>query len=246
MYQTRLLYLCPQSQFPSPSPSPTFNFFPHITLGKPQQCNASPVSQNCPSKYSLFPGDQLKLILHDLELSFGRVDVISGQQLEASAKAANLSPEALGLLQLSIGIASAPNNELPAVIIFERLKEWIAEGNALECSPLSQPGKLEQYPQQSEEPKQSIERAEVEEASVNEASTSLVEMSLIDLTPVGFTGNILDRHMEYSLRDNSAVRPIEVRRRFSDFLELRDYLLEKYPTRLIPRLPQKSIQSKQE
>lgn len=189
-------------------------------------------------------GDQLKLILHDLELSFGRVDVISGQQLEASAMAANLSPEALGLLAGSVGIASAPNNELPAVIIFERLKEWIDEGVQLEASPQSQPGKLEQYPpEKTDESETTAEESKTKPPPAQQTPASLVEMSLIDLAPVGFTGNILDRHMEYSLRDNSAVRPIEVRRRFSDFLELRDYLVEKYPTRLIPRLPQKSIQS---
>lgn len=185
--------------------------------------------------------NQLKLILHDLELSFGRVDVISGQQLEASAMAANLSPEAIVLLAGSVGVASAPNNELPAVIIFERLREWIDEGAQLEASPPSQPGKLERYEMKADTEETAAKYTEQQQ---QQTSVCLVEMSLIDLSPVGFTGNILDRHMEYSLRDNSAVRPIEVRRRFSDFLELREYLIDKYPTRLIPRLPQKSIQSK--
>lgn len=197
-----------------------------------------------------FVEDKLRLLLHDLELSYGRVDVLSKQQLQVSCLSSALSPDESALLLQAIGIRSAPNTELPAVIIFQKLSEWIEMDGLLIDSPKVEYSRLEKTPIEivsnvKEDSKEvSFCQDITPKLKLNTPLHELVDMSFIQLEAKGYTGSILDRHMEYSLKDTSQVHPLEVRRRFTDFVDLREYLLAKYPTRTIPRLPVKSIQSK--
>ena len=200
--------------------------------------------------------EKLRLLLHDLELSYGRVDVLSEQQLQVSCVASAFSADEAALLLQAIGIRAAPNTELPAVIVFQKLSDWIAQGGLVIVSPKIEYGRLEKVPSVPEslqETESSRQESFADALSSTESSTSkfqapstepsLVDTSFIQMEAKGYTGSLLDRHMEYSLRDTSQVHPLEVRRRFTDFVELREYLLAKYPTRTVPRLPIKSIQS---
>lgn len=232
----------------------------------------------------LFPlVDKLKLLLHDLELSYGQVDVVSVQQLQASAAACFVTAEECALLTHALGIHSGQQHaELPAVIIVQKLKEFIEKGGLVlgsgmhlkrtESNRLIVEGDIYAHGQGSTTSVQFSNGRSISGSKLsNRASEGLlkphfekcnspaagagqteippielVDTSFIEITPKGFTGSILDRHMEYSLKDNSQVHPLEVHRRFTDFVDLREFLLAKYPTRTIPRLPAKSIQCKRQ
>lgn len=223
-------------------------------------------------------------------MSFGKVEVIHETQFQNAALMTGMSPENIDQLSFDIGLRTAANHELPAVIVIEKLRERI-QGTEIEVSAaasakessnsgvfirnteavksVEEPAKSEPNSPQScplidttsssvDVSKQSSTSESTKygtpESSLSQASAakleSLAEMSMIKITSGGYVGSFLDRHLIYSIEDQNritnldlgAARTVQVTRRFSDFVAVRDYLLAKYPFRCIPRLPAKRVQ----
>ena len=186
-------------------------------------------------------------------MSFGRVGVIHETQFQNSAISAGLTPALADELSYLIGLKTAINHELPAVIVIENIRDQIMAkpvvniGNQIkeEIKAVA----LENNNEPLSEVKESIEATEIKIESVNPKFDSYVDMSMIKLSPNGYVGSFLDRHLVYSIEDQNRIinlergaRTCQVTRRFSDFLAVRDYLLVKFPFRCIPRLPAKRVQ----
>ena len=186
-------------------------------------------------------------------MSFGRVGVIHETQFQNSAISAGLTPALADELSYLIGLKTAINHELPAVIVIENIRDQIMAkpvvniGNQIkeEIKAVA----LENSNAPLSEVKESIEATEIKIESVNPKFDSYVDMSMIKLSPNGYVGSFLDRHLVYSIEDQNRIinlergaRTCQVTRRFSDFLAVRDYLLVKFPFRCIPRLPAKRVQ----
>lgn len=168
-------------------------------------------------------------------MSFGRVGVIHETQFQNSAISAGMSPAQVDELSYSIGLKTAVNQELPAIIIIEKIRDRIS----VEIVPTSITEDI--VPEST--------ATEIKVESVTTKFDSYIDMSMIKLSANGYVGNFLDRHLVYSIEDQNRIinlergtRTCQVTRRFSDFVEVRDYLLVKFPFRCIPRLPAKRVQ----
>jgi hypothetical protein len=223
-------------------------------------------------------GSELDNLVRDLELTFGRVDVVLVPQFEQACKHAGFTPDQGAVLAERIGLLAAPNGELPAVIVIERLRDYLDTGEvAWHPKQSPEPGKLEQSPEASrllhtlsKSPSLTslLSREEREHQQ-----PSLVDMALISITPRGYTGTFPFRHLEYYIEDKrrlrhhlhkpkpsadagngdpsaasiaspayQSIQSVGVCRRYSDFIIVRDYLLNKYPYRIVPKLPGKKVQ----
>ena len=175
-------------------------------------------------------------------MSFGRVEVIHETQFQNAATVAGMSQGMADELSYVVGLKTAPNQELPAVIVIEKVRDQIKFTTPHEpiatADVQKPPIEAQQQNVHVKEVKQEITKFE-----------SFVDMSMIKLSPNGYVGSFLDRHLVYTIEDQNRVvnldrgtRTLQVSRRFSDFVSVRDYLLAKYPFRCIPRLPAKRVQ----
>ena len=180
-------------------------------------------------------------------MSFGRVEVIHETQFQNAAIVSGLSHELSNELSHHIGLKTAPNHELPAIIVIEKLKDMVK--NSTEESMIQKSPTIPQV--------QNIQNVSVQEQQSNDHQDrqeafkveSFIDMSMIKIIPNGYAGSFLDRHLVYLIEDQNRVinlergtRTLQVSRRFSDFVSVRDYLISKYPFRCIPRLPAKRAQ----
>ena len=195
-----------------------------------------------------FIDDNLLVLVNDLEMSFGKVEVIHETQFQNAAIAAGLTTENADELSYLIGLKSAANQELPAVIVIEKVRENIKDDKSVIETPVasSPPESVQEEPKMSMEVKSS---SSVTSAANPSKHDSFIDMSMIKLSSSGYAGNFLDRHLVYSIEDQNRVvgldhetRTCQVFRRFSDFVDVRDYLLAKYPFKCIPRHPAKRVQ----
>lgn len=183
-------------------------------------------------------------------MSFGRVGVIHEIQFQNSAISAGMSPAQVDELSHLIGLSTAVNQELPAIVIIEKIRDQIKEGATPETldqikeviAPISVNNNHENTPKVAE-------TTDIKVESATPKFDSYIDMSMIKLSANGYVGNFLDRHLIYSIEDQnriinleSGTRTCQVTRRFSDFVEVRDYLLVKFPFRCIPKLPAKRVQ----
>lgn len=173
-------------------------------------------------------------------MSFGRVEVIHETQFQNAAIAAGMSHGIADELSYIIGLKTAPNHELPAVIVIEKVKDQIPNAIRSETSPI-----VNEVQNARVQPQQNVTPKVEETTKVN----SYIDMSMIKIAPNGYVGSFLDRHLVYTIEDQNRVinldrgtRTLQVSRRFSDFVAVRDYLINKYPFRCIPRLPAKRVQ----
>ena len=182
-------------------------------------------------------------------MSFGRVEVIHETQFQTAAIVAGMSHELVDELSYHIGLKSAPNHELPAVIVIEKVRNMIKIPSQEPITPISISPIVKDVQniqnvsvqlQQTQEPAAEQEMQKIE---------SFIDMSMIKISPNGYAGSFLDRHLVYTIEDQNRVinldrgtRTLQVSRRFSDFVSVRDYLISKYPFRCIPRLPSKRVQ----
>ena len=190
----------------------------------------------------MFIDNILRALINDLEMSFGRVEVIHETQFQNAATVAGMSQGMADELSYVVGLKTAPNQELPAVIVIEKVRDQIKFTTPHEpiatADVQNPPIEAQQQNVHVQEVKQEIKKFE-----------SFVDMSMIKLSPNGYVGSFLDRHLVYTIEDQNRVvnldrgtRTLQVSRRFSDFVSVRDYLLAKYPFRCIPRLPAKRVQ----
>lgn len=202
-------------------------------------------------------------LINDLEMSFGKVEVIHETQFQNAGNAAGLTSEMTDELCYKVGLKSVANHELPAVIVIERLKENI-KGIDKESPAVKSEKKIEiQSPTSIISDVEtnteniinitSTSKLSAETASIVSGASSriipYVDMSMIKISPSGYAGSFLDRHLVYTIEDQNRVinletgaRTCQVSRRFSDFIAVREYLLAKYPFKCIPRLPAKRVQ----
>ena len=222
------------------------------------------------------------MLIRDLERTFKKVDVVQSEQFLQACQSSGFTSEQITALQERVGLQNAPNGELPAIIILERLRELSEDVPiSLEAKVVEEPGKLEQSPDfmqvYPEVPSNagSLRRNQSAASLYSITETCVVDMPLITVSPRGYAGTFPFRHLVYYLVDQQRVggfngasppngdqintsaatesaassnssSPLGVTRRYSDFVILRDYLVNKYPFRLIPKLPAKKLQSKDE
>ena len=123
-------------------------------------------------------------------MSFGRVGVIHETQFQNSAISAGLTPALADELSYLIGLKTAINHELPAVIVIENIRDQIMAkpvvniGNQIkeEIKAVA----LENSNAPLSEVKESIEATEIKIESVNPKFDSYVDMSMIKLSPNGY------------------------------------------------------------
>lgn len=206
-------------------------------------------------------------------MSFGRVEVIHETQFQNSAIVAGLSHGLADELSYHIGLKTAPNHELPAVIVIEKLRDMVKAPNQeptanisprtvqdAQNSPVHQKASIQEQTVQPSpmvqgvqntpvHPQQTQEQLEQKDKQQPPKVESFIDMSMIKISPNGYSGSFLDRHLVYIIEDQNRVinldrgtKTLQVSRRFSDFVSVRDYLIAKYPFRCIPRLPAKRVQ----
>lgn len=206
----------------------------------------------------------LRLLISDLEMSFGKVEVIHETQFRNSAQVAGMTEIEADELSYELGLSSAANHELPAVVVIEKLKDRMADTATTKPPQFTSTEPLK--PEESPEPQ--VDATPVTESStptfvtvddeVNnsnlsfksvESRTSLIDMSMLKVVPNGYAGGFLDRHLVYLIEDQNRVinsengiATCQVTRRFSDFVALRNYLLTKFAFRCVPKLPAKRVQ----
>jgi hypothetical protein len=184
-------------------------------------------------------------------MSFGRVEVIHETQFQNAAIVAGLQHGLADELSYNIGLKTAPNHELPAVIVIEKLRDKIKVSNQesiVYISPKIQEAQSNQNV--TAQAQQTLEQPEQQDRQeIISKVNSFIDMSMIKICPNGYAGSFLDRHLVYTIEDQNRVinldrgaRTLQVSRRFSDFVSVRDYLIAKYPFRCIPRLPSKRVQ----
>lgn len=186
-------------------------------------------------------------------MSFGRVEVIHETQFQTAAIVAGMQQGLADELSYHIGLKTAPNHELPAVIVIEKIRDMIKVQSQESITSISPAVKyvqniqnIQNVPVQLQETQEQQEKQYEEETPKIE---SFIDMSMIKISPNGYAGSFLDRHLVYTIEDQNRVinldqgaRTLQVSRRFSDFVSVRDYLISKYPFRCIPRLPAKRVQ----
>lgn len=180
-------------------------------------------------------------------MSFGRVGVIHETQFQNSAISAGMTPAQVDELSYSIGLKTAVNQELPAIIIIEKIRDQIAVG--IVDDQIKEEILAVTAETRNGNTSETHEATEIKVESITPKFDSYIDMSMIKLSASGYVGNFLDRHLVYSIEDQNRIinlergtRTCQVTRRFSDFVEVRDYLLVKFPFRCIPRLPAKRVQ----
>lgn len=77
------------------------------------------------SRYSIVVDDKLRTLIVDLEMSFGKVEVIHETQFQNAAIMTGMTPDTIDGLSFHIGLRTAANHELPAVIVIEKLRDQI-------------------------------------------------------------------------------------------------------------------------
>lgn len=179
-------------------------------------------------------------------MSFGKVEVIHETQFLNAAQVAGMSVACAEEWSQRIGLKTAANHELPAIVVIEKMKDYtlLEQKNTEDNNPLQ----LQKEPEEEK-----VTKIKSPESSAIDLKASkfdsFIDMSMIKLLPKGYMGNFLDRHLVYTIEDQNRVinlergtRTLQVSRRFSDFAAVREYLLIKYPYRCIPRLPVKRVQ----
>lgn len=192
-------------------------------------------------------------------MSFGRVEVIHETQFQTAAIVAGMPHELADEFSYHVGLKTAPNHELPAVIVIEKVRDMIKIPSQEPIRPISpvieciqtdtvhlQKAQEQQEQQERQEQQEQQERQEEQETS---KIGSFIDMGMIKISPNGYAGSFLDRHLVYTIEDQHRVinlergaRTLQVSRRFNDFVSVHDYLISKYPFRCIPRLPAKRVQ----
>lgn len=191
-------------------------------------------------------------LVNDLEMSFGKVEVIHETQLLNAGIVAGLTQDQIDDLNYRIGLKTAANHELPAVIVIEKIRDNIkgdAIGNTMIVDDNKNPTSPVTIAQSFTAPESIKEESPKTESTPPLRINCFVDMSMIKISPSGYAGNFLDRHLVYTIEDQNRVinlehgtRTCQVSRRFSDFVAVREYLLVKYPFKCVPRLPAKRVQ----
>lgn len=197
----------------------------------------------------IFVASILSILIKDLEMSFGKVEVIHETQFLNAAQVAGMSIACAEEWSYRIGLKTASNHELPAVIVIEQIKYCIrekAENTEKDSQFLTERESDEVIKVKSPDSELGSEKSI---SSPKSKFDSFIDMSMIKISPKGYVGSFLDRHLVYTIEDQNCVinlergtRTLQVSRRFSDFSTVREYLLVKYPYRCIPRLPIKRVQ----